>query len=124
MKPRNVIPRVFLSVLILLAMVTVVQAQELEEVPASYILEKIQAGEEISLDHVHVIGALDLSNIELEPIYIRSEHQINSLGLKEELKPVESPMTITNSVFENNINFQNAWFRNPINFQSTTFHVR
>ena len=118
---RNVIMWTLFSVIVVLVLSTGVQAQELREVNASDILEQIQAGEDVLFDHLYVTGALDLSNIEVEPVYIeRSGHQL-FYGLKEELKPVESSITITNSVFENDVNFQNAWFSNPINFRGTTF---
>lgn len=121
MKPRNVIMWALLPVILVLVLFTGVQAQELTEVPASYILEQIQSGEDVLFDHIYVTGALDLSKIELEPVFIvRTGHQL-FYGLKEELKPIESPITITNSVFENDVNFQNAWFRNPINFRGTNF---
>ncbi|MBK5189965.1 MAG: pentapeptide repeat-containing protein [Methanosarcinales archaeon] len=124
MKPKNVIMWALLPVIVVLLMSTSAQAKELTEVPASDILEKIQAGEDVLFDHVYVTGALDLSNIELEPVFIvRTGHQL-FYGLKEELKPIESPITITNSVFENDVNFQNAWFRNPINFRGTTFSCK
>ena len=120
MKPRNVIMWALLPVILVLVLFTGVQAQELTEVPASYILEQIQSGEDVLFDHIYVTGALDLSKIELEPVFIvRTGHQ-RFYGLKEELKPIESPITITNSVFENDINFQNAWFRNPIIFRGST----
>ncbi|MEA3281699.1 MAG: hypothetical protein U9Q68_03930 [Euryarchaeota archaeon] len=70
MEPRNVILWILLPVLVVLAMAAGVQAQELREVPASEILEKIQAGEDVSYMNVRVTGELDISKIELETVPI------------------------------------------------------
>jgi hypothetical protein len=122
MKPRNLIPLVFLSALILLAMATVVQAQELEEVPASYILEQIENGEDIYLENVRIVGELTLNSIELETAPItRTKYQIEFLGLEEELKIVESKIAITNSVFENDVDFSNTLFGKRLDFNGTAF---
>ena len=112
MEPRNVIVWTLLVVLVVLLMSAVVQAQELTEVPASEILEKIQAGEDVHLENVRITGEFNLSKIELEtaPIVCTSV-EIEWVSLKEgpkiyygllnELKIIESEITIINSVFEN-----------------------
>ena len=124
MNPKNIILWTLLSVLVVLAMSAGAQAQELREVPAKDILEQIENGEDVYLDHVHVTGVLDLSKIELERVYIeRSERQL-FWGLKEEIKPVKSHITITNSVFSNNVDFHNAQFRKKIDFHGTTFSYK
>ncbi|MHC1574572.1 MAG: hypothetical protein ACXQTY_02030 [Candidatus Methanogasteraceae archaeon] len=48
----------------------VVQAQELREVPASWILEQIRAGEDVYLENVRITGEFNLSRIELETVPI------------------------------------------------------
>lgn len=106
MKLRNVIIWTFSSILFLLIVSTEVQAQELKEVDASDILEKIEHGEDIFLENVQIIGNLNVSEIELKTIPIkRTQFEIERIYLKDELKVVESKITIKNSVFENDVDF-------------------
>jgi len=129
MEPKNVIMRMFLLVLAVLVMSTGAQAQELREVPASEILEKIQAGEDVNYDGYRITGELNLSEIYLEkipiarhvPIITRHEFGFVWWGLEEELKIVESEITIINSVFENNVDFSNTRFKMPVDFFDTSF---
>ena len=124
MEPKNVILWAILPAIVVLVMSTGVQAQELREVPANDILEQIEDGEDVYLDHVYVTGMLDLNKIELETVYIgRSERQL-FWGLEEELKIVESKITIKNSVFGNDVNFHNAQFRKKIVFHGTAFSCK
>ena len=112
---------IFLPVLVVLAMSAGIQAQELREVPASEILEKIQAGEDVNYTNVRVTGELDVRRIDLETVPIaRTQFEIK-VGLKEELKIVESEIIIINSVFENDVYFSNTQFRKTLNFQNTSF---
>jgi len=122
MEPRNVILWILLPVLVVLAISTGVHAQELREVPASEILEKIQAGEDVNYTNVRVTGELDLSRIELETVSVeRTWREIEYFGLKEESKLLESKITIKDSIFETDVNFQNTQFRECFNFQNTSF---
>ena len=98
MEQRNVITWALLSVIIVLLMTTGVQAQELTEVSASNISEKIQAGEDIRLENVRIKGELDLSK-----------------------KIIENEITIKKSVFENDTDFSNTKFIRYLNFQGTSF---
>ena len=121
MAPRNVIVWILLPVLVVLAMSAGVQAQELREVPASWILEKIQAGEDVNYTNVRVTGELDLSRIELETVSVeRTWREIEYFGLKEESKLLESKITIKDSIFETDVNFQNTSLTD-VNFQNTSF---
>ena len=70
MESKNAIVWALLVVLVVLAMSTGVQAQELREVPASEILEKIRAGEDIHLENVRITGELNVSKIELKTVPI------------------------------------------------------
>ena len=111
-----------LPVLVVLAMSAGVQAQELREVPASEILEKIQAGEDVHLENVRITGEFNLGRIELETVPItRTWWEINLMGLKEELKIVESKIVIRSSIFENDIDFSNTQFKKPVDFLDTSF---
>jgi hypothetical protein len=122
MEPRNVIMWILLPVLVVLAMSAGVQAQELREVPASEILEKIQAGEDVFLENVRITGELNLGGIELETVLIaREKFEIDLLGLEKELNIVESKITIINSVFGNATDFSNTQFKKPVDFRGTSF---
>ena len=123
---RNVIVGVLLPVLVVLTMSIGVQAQEFrEEVPASDILEQIKNGEDIYLENVRITGELDLSKIELKTVPIaRTWWQIEEFGLEEEFKIVKSKITITNSVFENDVDFSNTQFRKPLDFSDTEFSCK
>ena len=70
MKPKNVIVWILLLGIVVLLMSTSVQANELTEFNANDILEKIEKGEDIYLENVHIVGELDLSEIELETVSI------------------------------------------------------
>ena len=108
---------ILLPVLVVLVMSAGVQAQELREVPASEILAQIQAGEDVNYANVRVTGVLDLSKIELETVpTAREEWQIEYWDVEEELKIVESKITIINSVFGNTTDFSNAQFKKPVDF--------
>ena len=111
-----------LPVIVILAMSAGVQAQELREVPASEILERIQAGEDVNYTNIRVTGELDLSRIDLETVpNPRPPWQIEKGGLKEELEVVESKIKIVNSVFENNVDFSSTQFEKRLNFKDTKF---
>jgi len=121
MEPRNAILWILLVVLVVLAMSAGVQAQELREVPASEILEKIQAGEDVDYANVRVTGEFNVSKIYLETVPVaRTEWQKNWY-LEEELKIVESEIVIISSVFENSVDFSNTQFKKPVDFHGTSF---
>jgi uncharacterized protein YjbI with pentapeptide repeats len=122
MKPKNVIVWILLLVIVVLAMSAGVQAQELREVPASEILEKIQAGEDVNYDGCRITGELDLSEIELETVPVaRTEFEIEQWGLEEDLKIAESKITIINSVFENDMDLSSTQFKKSAVFYGTSF---
>ena len=113
---------ILLPVIVVLAMAAGVQAQELREVPASEILEKIQAGEDVNYTNVRVTGEFDLSKIKLKTIPIeRWQMDFERYGLEEELKIVESKVSIKDSIFENDVNFSNTLIKKSLNFQGTSF---
>ena len=132
MDPRNAISWMFLPVIVVLVMSAGVQAEGLREVPASEILEKIQAGEDVHLKNVCITGEFNLSRIELEtaPIVCTSrEIEWYSFkrgpkihyGLVNELKIIESEITIIDSVFENSVDFSDTRFKKPVGFHGTLF---
>ena len=109
MKLRNVIIWTFSLVSFLLVVLTGVQAQELTEVNASDILEKIENGEDIFLENVWITGDLNVSKIELKTV-----------DLNYELRVVESQIIIKDSVFENDVDFSNAQLKKSVNFADTS----
>ena len=120
MKPKNVIVWILVLAIVVLLMSTSVQAKD--EVNATAILEKIENGEDIYLENVHIVGELDLSEIELKTIpNTRSEWEISFFYLEEELKIVESKIEIHDSVFEDDVDFSNTQFRKDIDFRGTSF---
>lgn len=116
MKPKNVIAGVLCLGIVALFLSSGVQAQELREVNAKYILKQIEKGEDIFLENVRITGELDLNKIELETV-IRSERVIPP----EELKIVESKIELWNSVFEDDVDFSNTQFRKDVVFGGTSF---
>lgn len=104
MVPRNVIMRILLPVLIILAISSGVQAQKLKEVNANDILKQIEKGEDVYLENASIKGELNLSKIVLKNVH-------NTIGLDDEFKVVDSEIEIRNSVFENDVDFSYTIFR-------------
>jgi uncharacterized protein YjbI with pentapeptide repeats len=75
--------------------------EDLTEILASEILDKIQKGEPVEYDHIRMA---------------------NDLELPAEYKIVSSSIKITNSKFDANINFSNCLFRDLTQFENTTFN--
>ena len=94
---------------------------ELGEILASEIFDKIQEGDPVEYDHVIIKGELDLSKLDLPKEHVaRTEYQIKTLMLPEESRVVSSPIKITNSQFDAELNFGNNLFRGPVYFNNTT----
>jgi len=122
MAPRKVIVWLLCLGIVVLLMTTCVQAQELTEVPASDILEQIENGEDIYYENVRITGELDLSEIELETVFVtRPVWQIRTLGLEKELNIVESKIIIKNSIFENEVDFSDTQLIKSLDFQDSSF---
>lgn len=141
MKHRNVILWSLCSVMIFLVIFTGVQAQELKEVNNSALSEQIQAGEDVivrlyppeaQVGRLEKVYSSDiLEQIQAgEDVYLRDALIIGKLDFSEsqtgnfsseELKVVESGITITNSVFLDDVDFSSTRFRKHIDFYNTTF---
>ena len=122
MAPRKVIVWILCLGIVVLLMTTCVQAQERVEVPASKILEQIENGEDIYYENVRITGELDLSEIELETVFVtRPVWQIRTFGLEKELNIVESKITIKNSIFENEVDFSDTQLIKSLDFQDSSF---
>ena len=122
MAPRKVIVWLLCLGILVLLMTTCVQAQEHVEVPASKILEQIENGTDVNYEGVHIMGELDLSEIELETVFVtRPVWQIRTFGLEKELNIVESKITIKNSIFKNEVDFSDTQLIKSLDFQDSYF---
>jgi uncharacterized protein YjbI with pentapeptide repeats len=121
MKPKNVIVWILVLGIVALLMSTSVQAWE--EVDATDILKQIENGVNVSHENVHIVGELDLSEIKLNKTATirRSKWQKDCFDLREELNVVNSTITITNSFFENDVDFSNTQFENDVDFTNSSF---
>lgn len=137
----------FLYSLVVLSMQGLGQNEEITEVNVSDILEQIKNGEDIHLEKVRIIGEFNLNKIELETVpivrkirsimkFVVSDYEFvpdykpkwievyvnESLDFEEdELKIVESKITIKNSIFENDVNLSKMYFKKSIDFNGTSF---
>ncbi len=93
-----------------------------EVVQASEILAKIERGEPVEYDVVIVEGDLGLSNLDLPTEHVdRTYIEIKYKNLAEEVKVVNSPISITNSEIRGKIVFDDVLFREPVIFKGTKF---
>ena len=91
-------------------------------VPAEEILGKIERGEPVDYNNVIVVGDLNLSEVDLQTKHVeRTYHEIKWLGLAEEVKVVNSSISITNSEIRGDVNFGNTIFQEAVNFEGTNF---
>ncbi len=91
-------------------------------VQASEILAKIERGEPVEYDGVIVEGDLDLSGLDLQTKQVeRTWDEIVYLGLTEEVKLVESSISIRDSEIRGDVNLGNSIFQEPVNFEGTNF---
>ena len=122
MAPRKVIVWLLCLGILVLLMTTYVQAQEPTEVSASKILEQIENGEDIYYENVRITGELDLSELELETVFVtRPVWQISTFGLEKELNIVESKIAIKNSTFGNEVDFSDTQLIKSLDFQDSSF---
>jgi len=91
-------------------------------VPASEILAKIERGEPVEYDGVIVEGDLDLSGLDLPTGHVeRNEFDIEFFGLTEEVKLIESPISIKDSEIKGDVNLGNSIFQGQVNFKGSNF---
>jgi uncharacterized protein YjbI with pentapeptide repeats len=94
----------------------------LREVPASEILAKIEKGEPVEYDHYIVKGDLDISKLNLPKRHAnRSELEIDSIGLAEDIIIINSIIKLTNAKIIGISNFSEAAFDQEAEFLGTTF---
>ena len=98
MKTQNLIILTTLFFL-LVSSINGVQAQELTEINASEILEKIETGEDVYLENVRIIGELNLNKLNFNSkVYLPRSNSMPD-------QAVESEIIIKDSIFENNLDF-------------------
>ncbi len=111
MMHRRLMKQTF-SLLFLLIAVIIVTANgsgpEIKKVNASDILEKLALGNSVSYKDASIVGDLDLGRLNLTP---------NNYGNKV----IASKISITNSTFENKVNFAGYQFASTVDFSGTTF---
>jgi hypothetical protein len=96
------------AVLAVICMTEVVEKEQLKEVLASAIIEKIQKSEPVEYDHVMVRGDLDVSKLDLPK--------------ENEKILINSAIKIINSKIKGAVVFRNIRFREQIIFINTCFH--
>ncbi len=122
MRSRDTTICMIFSILVVLTVLTSVQAEELKEVSANDILKQIEKGEDINLENVHIKGELNLGKIKLKTIQ-KPKWQIEYYNMfsPKELKIVESEITIKDSIFENEIDFSHTQFKKTLFLQGNSF---
>jgi hypothetical protein len=106
---KNILLVLVLFTLILTIVPQNALAEENKQVNASEILDKIEKGELVAEENCTVIGDLDLSKINLSLIKVDGE----------ELREVNNPISIKNSIIKGNVNFNDAYFSRAVNFDGT-----
>ena len=121
-------------VVILVLMVLPLQAYGVEnsfeniirKVPASEIRANIANSTPVDYDRVVIMDDLDLNNLGLSKKNIERrlfwEEFREPFSLSDTVKIVRSPINITNSTIDGQIDFRNAIFENSTNFRGTRFN--
>ena len=82
----------------------------------------IEKGEDVEIEGRIIKGDLDLSELDLEKVYVkRKEIEINMM-VSEYAKCVKSSIKIENCIIRDAVNFSDAIFQNVLRFDGTTFH--
>jgi len=91
-------------------------------VSADWVLKRIQEGKKVRLNNALIEGDLDLKKLDLQTQHIeRTEVQKRLMGLAEDVKIVQSPIRITNSTIQEQLDFSNSIFSGHAMFRGTTF---
>lgn len=148
MKVRSLISCILMSILVILLFSMVAQANEYREanteVKAEEILKHIENGDNIILDNCSIVGELNVSKINLKTVpnpdfdklasegAITESHEVtrievmpggvfHQIKLNENLRVIESNITIINSIFIDNLDLSNVQFKNCAIFENTNF---
>lgn len=99
-----------------------VERENLREVPVSEILAKIEKGEPVEYDCIMVKGDLDLTKLNLPKRHIdRTELEMDSFGLEEEIAIIASTIRITNSKIQGISDIAEASFDEIVDFSGSEF---
>ena len=93
-------------------------------VKAEEILEKIQKGESIELTEVLIEGNLDLRGLNLPTQHVNRTELHKANGLTEEVKIINSPISITFSTIPGELDFGNLILKKGANFMGTSIGMR
>ena len=107
-----------LSAIALCFLFLVAQAEPSGMVDAGEILKHIELGQPVDYQNVMVIGDLDLNRVSALSLPAQRTAQKSSAGRAV----VASPISITNSIILNDVNFSSVILENVINFQGTKFN--
>jgi uncharacterized protein YjbI with pentapeptide repeats len=88
---------------------------------ASYILAKIERGEDFEYDGKIIKGDLYISGRKLLKEHVKRTEEEKASGLSEERKVINSQITITNSEIMGEVKLSNVSFSKPLNFTGTEF---
>jgi hypothetical protein len=98
------------------------EKDSLKEVNASEIVAKIGKGETVDLDHVRILGDLDISKLNFPKIQIiRTDLETKSLGLEESISIIASIIKIRNSEIQGISNFGESAFSAEVDFSGSRF---
>ncbi len=90
-------------------------------IQASKILEEIQKNEYVFYESVVVEGDLDLRKLDLQIRYVERTGSQKEIGLTEDVKIVQSGISILNSTFQGELDFSNTIFGEHVYFGEVTF---
>lgn len=91
-------------------------------ISADWVLKRIHEGKTVRLKNTIIEGDLDLNKLDLPTHYIeRTEAQKMMSFLKEDVKIVQSSITITDSIIRGRLDFCNSTFSGDTRFEGVTF---
>ncbi len=94
----------------------------LKEIASVEIIAKIEKGETIDLDHVRILGDLNISKLNLASKTIeRTDLEINSLGLENNILIINSIIKVRNSEILGISNFSELAFSEEFDFSGSEF---
>ena len=120
MKVLRKFTNIFIYFIIIVLMLNVVQAQEINIVSSKAILEQINNGTDVNLDNVQIIGDLYIGGPESGSYYTEGNNSAPIL-FPLNTSVIESNIIIINSNFKNVFVVNNVEFNNSLFFGNTNF---
>lgn len=109
---RNIVLVFIFFILIVVIVPQNAVAEEIRQVDASEILEKIAEGKLVAEEDCIIIDDLDLNKI---------RSNLSSITVNgRKLYIVNNSFSIKNSIIKGNVSFNDCYFSNPVNFDGTT----